>query len=318
MALALALPALAIGAHAAAFARESRDAHDVAPEHGRFVPAGSLELFVMERGPPSGRPVLMIPGTMAWSETYAPLAERLGAAGYRAIAVDLPPFGYSDRPDTGDYGRAAQAERLGALLDALDLRDAIVLGHSFGAGATVETAMARPDRVSGCVLLAGALGLSELRAGHPIEVPALLAAPLVRTTLIAGVVTNPLTTGGVLRSMMANDDPVTERRIAVYQAPFVVRGLTPAVSEWVASGLFADERSARSGRDDAYRAYGNPVLLVWGAADTVTPVAQGRELAALLPHAELVELAAVGHLPHVEDLEGVAAALLPWLARSPG
>ena len=85
-----------------------------------------------------GPVILFIHGTAAWSglwrETMAPLAE----AGYRCIAIDIPPFGYSERPTTPSYGNADQARRIVSLLDALGIERAILLGHSFGGGATME------------------------------------------------------------------------------------------------------------------------------------------------------------------------------------
>ena len=313
LAVALLVPA---SCRVSAIVRESEHAADLAPAEGHYVTAAvtteALSMFVEELGPREGRPLVLIPGTMAFSGTFRPLMERVAAEGYRVIAVDLPPFGFSERPLDRDYGRRAQAERLGALLDALDLHDVVLLGHSFGAGATVETAMLRSDRVSGLVLLAGALGLDELEAGGA-HLPSALRYPWLRNTLVATTTTNPLTTGAVLRSMMANDDVVTDERIAVYQQPFRVEGLTPSVGDWLVSGLFADERGADSADLSAYRSYGAPVLLVWGRSDEITPVAQGRALAALLPTAQLVELDGVGHIPHVEALDPVSEALLSWL-----
>lgn len=313
LAVALLVPA---SCRVSAIVRESEHAADLAPAEGHYVTAAvtteALSMFVEELGPREGRPLVLIPGTMAFSGTFRPLMERVAAEGYRVIAVDLPPFGFSERPLDRDYGRRAQAERLGALLDALDVHDVVLLGHSFGAGATVETAMLRSDRVSGLVLLAGALGLDELEAGGA-HLPSALRYPWLRNALVATTTTNPLTTGAVLRSMMANDDVVTDERIAVYQQPFRVEGLTPSVGDWLVSGLFADERGADSADLSAYRSYGAPVLLVWGRSDEITPVAQGRALAALLPTAQLVELDGVGHIPHVEALDAVSEALLSWL-----
>jgi len=70
----------------------------------------------------------------------APLAE----AGYRCIALDIPPFGYSERPSTPAYDNADQAKRIVALMDSLGIEHAILLGHSFGGGTTMEIALMIP------------------------------------------------------------------------------------------------------------------------------------------------------------------------------
>ena len=50
--------------------------------------------------------------------------------------------------------------------------------------------------------------------------------------------------------------------------------------------------------------------MVWGTADAVTPVAQGREIARLVPRSTLVELAGVGHIPAIEATERFNASLV--------
>lgn len=58
-----------------------------------------------------------------------------------------------------------------------------------------------------------------------------------------------------------------------------------------------------------------PVLIVVGEKDAVTPPAVARQMAALAPEAELVELADAGHLTPAEAPDGFADAVIGWLAR---
>src|ERR1700753_2810608 len=78
--------------------RESQTPNDAAPRTGRFVQAGDTAIFVQEAGPVSGRPVLLIHGTGAWSEIWRETIAPLAAAGFHTVAMDLPPFGYSAKP----------------------------------------------------------------------------------------------------------------------------------------------------------------------------------------------------------------------------
>jgi acetyl esterase/lipase len=124
--------------------RETKTRQEVAPSTGRFVQAGDVELFIQEMGLQNGQTILFIHGTAAWSglwrETMTPLAE----AGYRCIAIDIPPFGFSERPSSSSYGNADQARRIVALMDELGIQSTILFGHSFGGGATLETALMIP------------------------------------------------------------------------------------------------------------------------------------------------------------------------------
>ena len=141
--------------------RETKTRQEAAPSTGRFVQAGDVELFIQEMGPEDGQVILFIHGTAAWSglwrETMTPLAE----AGYRCIAIDIPPFGFSERPAVPSYGNEEQARRIVALMDTLEIERTILLGHSFGGGATVETALMIPDRVEALIFLdVGGLNLN--------------------------------------------------------------------------------------------------------------------------------------------------------------
>src|SRR5688572_18670783 len=147
------------GFRIAAAQRETRLRHDEAPSMGRFVKAADVELFVQEEGPSHGPPVVFVHGTGAWSEIWRGTMRALADSGYRAIALDLPPFGYSSRPADADYGDGAQARRILAALDSLRITRATLVGHSFGARPTMQVTFTAPTRVERLVLVDAALDL---------------------------------------------------------------------------------------------------------------------------------------------------------------
>ncbi|MGO4350577.1 alpha/beta hydrolase [Rhizobium sp. RAF36] len=283
---------------------------------GEYLQADGLDLHYKQWGPDSGQPILLIPGAMAWSETWEPIAGRLGAAGFRVIAPDLPPFGYSERPSSGDYSRNAQARRILAFADALGLKSFVLLGHSFGGGATVETALTRPDRIDGLVLLDVALGL-----GHPPSKPPLaplFAAPGLREAIMAATFTNPLMIGKGLRDFVDDDDAVaTPERIEVYRRPLDVKGTSHAIADWFVTGLFGNEENSRAFKAENYRGFEKPALLIWGKEDSVTPLAQGEEIASLLPKAQLSVLDGVDHIPQIEAPEKTASLIAAFMTSLP-
>ena len=93
----------------AASIRETRTRAELAPSWGHLVPTNSGGVFVQERGPANGIPVVPFHGTAAWSELWRHTTPVLADAGFHVIALDLPPFGFSDRP--GSYTRQDQAAR---------------------------------------------------------------------------------------------------------------------------------------------------------------------------------------------------------------
>jgi pimeloyl-ACP methyl ester carboxylesterase len=282
----------------AADVRESQDAVAAAGAGALFATVDGRRIHYRAWGPETGRTIMLVHGTLAWSETFRDIAEPLAGLGYRIVAPDLPPFGFSERPTGHDYSRAAQAKRLLAFADAIQL-DGFVLGvHSYGGGAAVEAAFVEPERVEGLVLMDVAMGLSQARADIPMLW--LLRVAAVREIVVSATLTNPLAIGPGLRAFIYDDSVVTPERVALYRQPSVMRGTTEAIGRWLFTGLLRDESRAASSDPARYRRFEAPVLVIWGRQDTVTPLAQGEALAALFPTAELEVLDGVNHIPHVE------------------
>ena len=155
---------------------------------------------MQEKGPADGIPVVLFHGTAAWSELWRHTSDVLAAAGFRVIALDLPPFGFSDRP--GGYTRQDQAARINDVLDTLEAAPAIIVGHSFGAGAATELVMRYPDRARGLVLVDAALGLTAA----PSDAPWVIQPQWIREILVSLTITNPVATQMLLQSMIAKKE----------------------------------------------------------------------------------------------------------------
>jgi pimeloyl-ACP methyl ester carboxylesterase len=282
--------------------RESRTAREIAPSGGRFVPAADVEMFVQERGPTDGPAVLFVHGTGAWSETWRESLTALADAGFRAVAIDLPPFGFSSRPEPDRYGKRDQARRIVGALDALGIGRVVLVGHSFGGGPTVEAVLLAPERVRALVLVDAALGVSETgeRELPSALLAGFLAARPLRDGVVATFLTNPLYTRRLLQSFIADPAKATPSSVAVYQRPLAVKGSTRAVGAWLQT-LLAPVEASDSELPATYRSLGMPVRLVWGALDTITPLDQARLLVGLVPGAELEVMEGVGHIPQIED-----------------
>lgn len=116
-------------------------------------------LAVTTDGPSEGPPVVLLHGfpdrASLWHEVIPPLV----GAGYRVVAPDLRGFGESDQPQEVDaYRMRTLVADVTGLLDALDLRQAHLVGHDWGAALAWGTAMFAPERVS---------SLTALSVGHP-------------------------------------------------------------------------------------------------------------------------------------------------------
>lgn len=279
-------------------------------EDGAAAPAGTQmiatpygKVAVGLSGPAGGPPVMLVHGTAAWRGFWKDVAAHLAARGWRVIAVDLPPFGWSEHDVEARYDRIAQADRLAAVLAAAADRPAVVVGHSFGGGPATELALRYPGRLRSLVLVDAALG--ELDSA-PKSGGAFRFRPLAEAAT-AATVTNPAATGPLLRSMIARKDRA-EAWLPVLKQPMRRSGATSAYAAWLPS-LFASDDGALSRTSAGLRRLAVPLALIWGEADTVTPIAQGRRIAGLGRARSFATLPGVGHIPHIEDPEGFLAAL---------
>lgn len=291
----------------AAAVRETASAETIAPKTGRFVATAAGRIYIVENGPVGRVPVLLFHGTAGWSALWAETQRQLAAAGFRSIAFDIPPFGFSDKAADGKYDRTSQAARVVALLDALAIDHAVLVGHSYGGGPAAEVVLRAPERVAGLVLLDAALGLDT----EPADPPAVLKVPFLREVILSATATNPLATRWLLSTLLARKEAATADTARMLQLPMTIRGTTPSMGRWAESFMGFDA-GALSSKPASYGAISVPTMIVWGDADTVTPLAQGRQLAAIIPDARLEIIPGVGHIPHLED----PALAIPVIVRA--
>jgi 3-oxoadipate enol-lactonase len=111
-------------------------------------------LHVEECG--SGPPVVLLHGHGATLRTFALMAAPLAASGRRVVAVDQRGFGRSSAVPPA-FGFGGLVDDAATVLEALDLRDAVVIGHSLGGAVALGLAVHRVElveaRVSGVVLM---------------------------------------------------------------------------------------------------------------------------------------------------------------------
>jgi pimeloyl-ACP methyl ester carboxylesterase len=273
------------------------------------------KLFVQSFGPDNGPPVLLIGGTASWSGFWASFAQRLGEAGYRAIAPDLPPFGFSDYPPDGDYSRKRQAGRLIDLIQAMAIERPIVLGHSYGGGPVIELALRRPDAIAGLVLVDAAVGLTDdgkAADAHDSTVEHLVRTPLVAQLAVDMTILNPLALRPLLAMSFSRKEAADNRQTAILELPQSRQGAARALAQWLPA-LVLPDRSGLSADIGRFTQLKLPVALIWGREDPLTPLEQAARLKQLVPEATLDVLPGVGHFPHVEDQSGLLRVLLPRL-----
>ena len=136
--------------------------------------SGDLEIFYRRLGNRALTPILFVHGLSYFSYDWLPVAAAFGAD-RECVAADMRGFGDSQRSPAKDYSVPSMAQDLAALLDHLQWKRAIVLGHSMGGRSTAYLAAKQPQRVAGLVLVdyspdnapAGSKRTAQTVAGTP-------------------------------------------------------------------------------------------------------------------------------------------------------
>ena len=132
------------------------------------IQLGEIELHVAECG--EGEPVLLLHGFPELWYSWRHQMQAIAASGRRAIAPDLRGFGGSSSPEAIEaYDIEQLTGDLAALLDALEIDTATVVGHDWGSDLAWKFALTKPQRVSAVV---------------GISVPYVPRAPAAPTTLM--------------------------------------------------------------------------------------------------------------------------------------
>lgn len=271
-------------------------------------------MYVQTVGSSTNPAIIFIHGFGSWSETWKPAISAAAEEGFYAVAVDMPPFGFSERPNPSTYSREHQAARITGVMDALGIERALFVGHSYGAGSTMEAVFSAPDRVSGVVLVAGALSFDPLPSPPPL-LSVLFSIKPLRNAGIAATATNPSFTKKSLEMFIYNPADATDEKVRVYQMPLSITNSTNDLGDWLQNDMFAPLRPSRSSNRKHYAQLIKPVLLIWGDQDTVTPLSQAHDLKSLIPTAELSILPDIGHIPQIENEALFNKTLVQFLRR---
>jgi pimeloyl-ACP methyl ester carboxylesterase len=245
-----------------------------------------------------GEPLLLIMGTSGSIGLWGGLVERL-AATHQVIAFDNRGLGGSSRGE-GEISVASVAEDAVALLDALDVPKAHVVGWSLGSAAAQEIALAHPDRVLSLVLYS-TWGRTN---GFQRSVFTALRTPYAARDMAAA-----LGAAGLAFSPEALDAPEFAESVGAMLPAFPQDDaqMQVTVEQWDAD--LAHDTADRLGGITA------PTLVVVGEQDLLTPPAAGRAVADAIPGARFELLTGPGsshclHLERLDDLVGVLGSFL--------
>jgi pimeloyl-ACP methyl ester carboxylesterase len=263
------------------------------------------EISIDEAG--TGPAAILIHGLGATNVSLLPTLAALADEGRRAIALDLPGFGDSAKPIRAAYDAPYFARTVVALMDALGIERADLVGNSLGGRVALEMGLRFPERTRRLGLLAPSLAWLRGRPWAPLlrlvspqlgllqPAPRPLVEAFVRTILGAGS-GGSWAAAGVDEFLRAYLTP--RGRAAFYAA---------------ARNIYLEPPRGPHGLWTRLPALQAPSLFVWGQRDALVPIGFEAHVREALPAAEHLELDC-GHVPQLERPEETHRALARFLA----
>lgn len=252
-----------------------------------------------DRAGPAGRSVLLLHGIGGGRAIWAGSVAALAAAGFDAIAVDLPGYGGSQASPAG--GVEHMADAVVATLDALGLERAAVVGHSMGGLVAQEIAVRAPARLAALVLACTSPAFGRAEGDWQARFVAERLAPLEAGLGMAGLAARLV-------------PPMLGPRADAHGAALATRVMSAvpeATYRRVLAAIVAFDRRA------ALPAIAVPTLCLAGSHDRTAPPEVLERMAARIPGARFQVLPGAGHIANVETPAAFDRAVVEFLQETP-
>jgi pimeloyl-ACP methyl ester carboxylesterase len=260
-----------------------------------YVEAGGYRLHYLEAMPAAGgagTPLVLVHGLGARAEDWAAMMVPLAAQGFHVYAPDLLGYGDSPKPDV-NYSIALEEQTVANFMQAVHVARADVGGWSMGGWVVMKLAIDHPARVDRLIIYDSA----------GVYFPATFAAELFTPVDAAG-----------LNHLMAMLTP-KPRAMPAFAVKDVVRKLQE--NAWVIDRSMASMTNGRDLLDFQLYRISQPMLIVWGAQDTLIPLAVGERIHKGVPQSVLHVVEGCGHLAPAECARPVIASTVDFLRAEP-
>lgn len=247
--------------------------------------------------------VVLIHGFLSSTFSYRRLIPFL-KDDYTVLAVDLPPFGKSEKSSSFVYSYSNLASVVVELINKLSLKEVVLVGHSMGGQICLNIVRQQPGLVRKVVLLCS--------SGYLNRSP----KPLIYSTYLpyfSLVVKRWLAKQGIMKNLMnvVNDHAlIDDEMVDGYMEPFLDNQIFRALARLIRhrEGDLLPEQ---------LQEIEVPILLLWGEDDRVVPLSIGKRLQADLRNSELMAISNTGHLLPEERPEYVYDKMRNFILRQP-
>lgn len=262
---------------------------------------GAVMTRVLEAG--SGdRVLVLVHGTGGRADRWSRNIDALAEAGFHVYAMDLPGHGFASKGAGVACSVPAYRSFLRDFIDAIEARQAVIVGTSLGGHVVASYACENPARVS-AIALVGSMGLVPI-------------GDEARGRIQAGA--NNQTREGVagkMQRVIFDQDLITP---AMLEEEWRVNNSAGAKESFAALGQYIASDLDREVVGEPLARAPFPVLLVWGAEDKTVAPAVGEKVRGLLPQSRLALLAGAAHTAYYERAEAFNGVLTDFLSGRAG
>ena len=301
--------------------------------HDHFVEINGVKYHYTEY-PGSGQNVFLLHGFASSTYSWEKIAPILQAEGCHVWALDMKGFGWSDKPEDGDYSPQQLLEEVNGWMDEVGLSKVVFVGNSLGApsgiwrhrleyGAGGFPGHRHPDKVEKLVLMRTRNALYALTAvgksvstiidaaGFMHEAPfAVRLAGLPGASTIAGLFFGRWMIRETIDQVYFDPSLITQAQIDAYYNRMRTRNALYA--------LTAVGKSVSTITSEQYASRIPEIhvdtLIIWGREDAWIPVEDGFQFKKAISKSTLEVIPWCGHIPQEEKPEETARLILEFLA----
>ncbi len=264
-----------------------------------------------------GRPLLLLHGWPEFWLTWEPVMTRL-VSRFKVYAPDLRGFGDSDKPD-GLFGPDQQAADMLALMDALDLKQAGIVGHDVGGALMQPLARHAPERMAGLFFFDFVYPGIGARMGEPERLNNIWYQSFHQMEMAPALVG---ATRESCRTYIAHFLRAWSHRKDAFDD--VVEAFTDNfIKPGNLAGGFAHYRAAHAGRVRMMKGEAPvlppisvPTCVRWAEHDPLFPYAWTDRLGETFTDLDLAMFDGVGHFPHREYPERASREIARFFERT--
>ncbi len=228
--------------------------------------------------------LLFLHGWRSQKEVWQPIINKLQVSNNQLsfVSLDLPGFGASSIPQkpmkVGDY-----AEIVGVFIEKLDLKNIVIIGHSFGGRIGIKLAAKHPELISKLVLVDAAGFVTKGFKRTFFKFMAKLVKPFFGFSFTQGLRKK-------IYQFIGADD---------YLA-------TPGLQKTFVNVVNED-------LSEEIKKISCPTLIIWGEDDKETPVSFGEKMSSLIPNSKFIILPGSGHFSFLDKPEEFAEKIIKFI-----